>query len=632
MVGRFSDLSVYKDIFSSRDFARILAGGALIPVGFYLARLGSPDTGLARPELGIPLPSGEALFNMLLILSVAINGLPIVFGALKGIVARKVNVDELVSIAIVACLLNGNLIEAALISLIMVVGAFVEEAVSDRARGAIASLVAATPQTALVDSSGREIRRPISEVRIGDTVVVKAGEMVPVDGLILDGEASVDESLLTGEPIPVFRSSGDEACAGTLNLDGRIRLMVRKTGEDATLGRIVHLIQKAENSQVGRARIVDRYAAWFTPIILSIAAATYGITGDISRAIAVLVVGCPCSFLLAGPVSTVAAVGRAARSGILVKGGQHLEDLARAKVFFFDKTGTLTTGRPVVTAIRPAPGNNKRQVLETAASVEHGSTHPIAEAILQWALQTGIEGRRADNISVIPGCGVKGEFAGKTVFVTAGELHTDEGHTVVDVIVDNQSIGKIILLDKARSEARETVRRLRALGVEKIAIVSGDGEAAVRKIATELDLSDYHYRQRPEEKQALLNTAGFEGVVFAGDGINDAPSLKAAEVGIAMGRRGSRMALDTADIVLMNDKISLLPFLVRLSRKMARIIKADITLSLIFNAVAIVLSTMGLLSPIMGAVAHNIGSIVVVILSFSIALTREIPTETERAN
>lgn len=261
MLGRFSDLSVYKGIFKSRDFVKIIIGGVPIPAAFYLVPLQFPTGVIFRHEFVLRMPDGETIFNILLLLSIAVNGVPIIVGALKGIAAGKVNVDELVGIAIVACLVNGNLLEAAVINLIMVFGAFIEEAVSDRARSAIANLVAVTPQTALVESGGRQKRRPIAEIKVGDIVVVKAGEIIPVDGRILVGGASVDESLLTEDPLPVYRSVGDEVCAGTLNLDGHIKLAVQKTGEDATIGRIVQLVQEAEKSKVGGARIVDRYRA-----------------------------------------------------------------------------------------------------------------------------------------------------------------------------------------------------------------------------------------------------------------------------------------------------------------------------------------------------------------------------------
>ncbi len=623
MVGRFRDLSVYTEIFKSRDFARILVGAALIPAGYWLVGVDGGGLPVSIPGPLRALFEGTTPLSLLLLFSVALNGLPIIAGAIRGIVEKKVNVDELVSIAIVACLLTGNLLEAALISLIMVLGAFIEEAVSDRARGAIAGLVAVNPQTALVEADGQQILRKIDAVKVGDVVVVKAGEIVPVDGSIIEGGGAIDESVLTGEPIPVFRTQGDDLSAGTLNIDGYLRLEVKKTGKDATIGRIIQLVAEAENSRGRSTRIVDRYAAWFTPVILTIAVMTYLFSGEVGRSIAVLVVGCPCAFLLAGPVSTVAAVGRAAKAGIMVKGGIHLETLARARAFYFDKTGTLTAGKPVVTAIRPAPGATDERVLELAMAVERGSTHPIAAAIAAKGAEIGAAPMAAEDIAVVAGRGVGGTVDGEAVFVSAGETGGSGGHTTVRVTAGGVLAGQIDFFDRIRPEAAQAINGLRDLGAEKIAIVSGDCQAAVEKVAAALQISEYHFRKTPEEKQQILKKELLEGVVFTGDGINDAPCLKSSGVGIAMGSRGAQVALDTADIVLMNDKIALLPFLVRLSRRMTRIIRIDIALSFMINGIAVGLGAMGLLSPIMGAVVHNIGSVMVVMLSFCIVLTRD---------
>lgn len=616
MIGRYRDLTVYREIFKSADFYRIMAGGLLIPIGYLISRIDLTQHLAA-------LPSGIAVFGIFLSLSVALNGLPIVMGALKGMIRKKVNVDELVSIAIIACLLNGNFLEAALISFIMVLGAFIEEAVSDRARSAIETLVKANPQTAVIETGGRRLVKPIADVHAGDIAVVRAGDTIPVDGRIIDGCGAIDESLLTGESLPIFRGEGEHLSAGTLNIDGLIRLQVSRIGADSTIGRIIDLVKNAETSKIETARLVDRFAGYFTPIVLAIAGLTFLATRDITRAISVLVVGCPCSFLLAGPVATVAAVGRAAKSGILVKGGSYLEKLARAKVFFFDKTGTLTRGKPVITAIRPADGVTEAKLMGIAAAVEQGSTHPIAEAILSKAADMGQREKKAERLTVIPGRGVKAAVDGKTTFVCAGTSHTIDGETAVQVTMDDVSLGEIILYDKSRPEVPATVAQLKQLGATRLAIVSGDAHAAVRRIADHVGIQTYYSRLKPDEKMALIQTTEYGEIVFTGDGMNDAPSLKAAAVGIAMGLRGSEMALSTADIVLMKDTIALLPFLVRLSRKMTRTIRLNIVISLLINLIAVVLGAMGVLTPVMGAVTHNAGSILVVAMSTAIAFTPE---------
>jgi Cd2+/Zn2+-exporting ATPase len=334
MIGRYGDLSVYKEVFKSADFYRIMVGGLLIPTGYLFVRVDFS----AEAIFGW-LPNEKMLLNIFLFLSIALNGLPIILDAVKGLWQRKVNVDELVTIAIIACLINGNYLEAALISFIMVLGAFIEEAVSDRARGAIETLVNANPQTALIEKDGHTQIKSIDAVEIGEIAVVRAGDTIPVDGRVTEGSGAIDESLLTGEAFPVFKGPGDELSAGTVNTDGFIKLAVSRTGSHATIGRIIDLIQNAENSKIESTRIVDRYAGYFTPIILTIAALTYFFTLDITRAITVLVVGCPCSFLLAGPVATVATVGRAARSGIMIKGGRYLEKMAIPDPFSLIRPG-----------------------------------------------------------------------------------------------------------------------------------------------------------------------------------------------------------------------------------------------------------------------------------------------------
>ena len=622
MIGRYGDLSVFKTMFKSTDFYRIIAAGALIPAGVLLSGIDLRIHFSLGDNPGLSL-TGLMLLNLLLALSIAFNGLPIVLEALKGIVRRKVNVDELVSIAIVACIITGNFLEAATISFIMVLGAFIEEAVSDRARGAIENLVEANPKTALIEENGHLREKPIDTIQSGEVAVVKAGETIPVDGRIVEGSGAMDESLLTGESLPIFKGPGDDVSAGTLNTDGYIRLTVSRTGENSTIGRIIELINNAETGKIEATRIVDRHAGYFTPIILLIAALTWLVTRDITRSIAVLVVGCPCSFLLAGPVATVAAVGRAARSGIMVKGGAYLEKLARARTLFFDKTGTLTAGKPTITAIRPAQGFTEAELLRIAAAVERGSTHPIANAILKKASKMGLREFSATEVTVIPGFGVTGRVDGNSVSVGTGTSAAIGGETTVRVTIDERLVGEIALVDKTRPDVSRTVDQLKALGVDHMAILSGDSAGAVKRVADEVGIEDHHSRLKPEDKVEAIQNANFSDTVFVGDGMNDAPSLKTAAVGIAMGRRGSEMALATADIVLMKDKISLLPFLIRLSRKMTRTIRFNIAISLSINLVAICLGAMGLLSPIMGAVAHNVGSILVVLLSSAIAFTRE---------
>jgi Cd2+/Zn2+-exporting ATPase len=610
MIGRHADLSVYRELFRSGDFIKVSVGTLLIPLFFLLP--GMPVV----PDFHLRLP------DIALLLSIAVNGLPIIIEAGKGLIKKEINVDELVSIAIIACVINGNYLEGAVVSAIMVFGALIEEAVSDTARNAIRRLVETTPDTAVIEKDGREVGIDVKNVKTGDVLVLKAGDTIAVDGVIIDGVIAVDESSITGESVPVHKKAGDHVFAGGLCKDGFIRVRADRVGRDSTIGPIIRIVETAEQQKTRSGKIVDTYAAWFTPVILSIAVLAFLFTGDISRAITVLIVGCPCSFLLASPVTTVAAIGRAAKSGIMVKGGRYLENIADARAVFFDKTGTITTGAPEVVAVVPADGVSERDVLEMTAAVEMGSLHPLGAAIVKKASDLQIDIGQAVEIHTEAGKGISGRVSGRHIEISTSTTLDDNGYTNIDVLADGRRFGSISLTDRPRVAAAATVKALKALGIEKVAILSGDQHSPVKNTADAVGIDTYYASRKPEEK--LEKIEGYKGgVVYIGDGINDAPALKAADAGIAMGIRGADVALETADIVLMNDRIEQLPFLIRLSRKMSGTIKTNIRLSFGVNLIAVFAGATGLLSPIGGAITHNIGAILVVALAASIRFMKE---------
>lgn len=605
MVGRFSDLSVYRDIVKSKDFVRVFIGTILIPVGFIVKNY------------------ADNLINILLILSIVINGLPIVKTAILGIIKRKINVDELVSIAIIACLVNGYYLEGAIVSAIMVIGALIEEAVSDSARKEIEKLISLSPDYAIVDMDGIETRMNIQDISIGNLIIVKAGEIFPLDGVLTEGITSVDESSITGESLPVSKDIGCAVSAGTMNINGFVKFKVTKIGEDSTINRVIKLIESAEGGKIDSSRIVDKYASWFTPVILLIAIGTYIITRDVTRSTAVLIVGCPCSFLLTGPVTTVAAIGRAARAGIIVKGGRYLEKVAIADAVYFDKTGTLTEGTPKVVSLNPSNDFNEEDLLTYASAVERGSNHPLAGAILIKSKEFNVPVIDVDNIETIPGIGIRGLWNSTTIFVGVGSDHNSEGYTSVEVKLDNKVVGEILLHDSPREGAEKVLNDIKDLGIDDLVIISGDQEYAVRSVAKSIGATDYHFRLKPGDKLNKVKNFKGHSLIYLGDGINDAPALKASDAGIAMGLRGSDIALETADIVLLNDRLDKIPFLIRLSRRMTKTIKINIFLSFGINMVSIIAAFMGLLTPILGAISHNLGSILVVLISSSLALIKE---------
>lgn len=549
--------------------------------------------------------------------------MPIIIDAVKGLIHKEINVDELVSIAIIACVINGNYQEGAVVSAIMVVGALIEEAVSDSARNSIKKLVAVTPDTAIIEQNGQEVEVHVKSIQINDTVVARAGDTIAVDGTILARSTSVDESSITGESMPVFKKPGELVFAGTMCSDGFIKVRADKVGNDSTIGRIVEIVQQAEQQKTRSGKIVDSYAAWFTPIILAAALLTYLLTRDITRAITVLIVGCPCSFLLASPVSTVAAIGRAAKAGIMVKGGKYLENIAAAQAFLFDKTGTLTNGEPEIVVLHPAENVSDVDLLAKAAAVEQGSLHPLAAAVMRKVEEMRLDVQEATDIHTEAGKGVSGLVNDIKIEVMTSQFLDDNGYTNVDVLVGGKQHGAISFADKPRATAKNTVRALANLGIAKIAIISGDQYSPVKKTAESVGIYEYYSSQKPLEKLEKIEALTKMGVVYLGDGINDAPALKAANTGIAMGRRGADLALETADIVLMNDRLEQLPFLVQLSRKMVGTIKTGIWLSLGINCLAVLAGAAGLLTPITGAITHNIGSILVVSLAAEMSFMRE---------
>ncbi len=627
MIGRFSELGVYRELVRTRYFYRVAFAGALALASYLWDR--DADT---------PSRVGMALA----LTSVVLNGLPIVWGAIRGLMQRKVNVDELVSIAIIAAMVEGEFLTAAVVSFVMVLGSLVEQATSDSARKAIQSLVTLSPQTATVLVDGRTRTVAITEVKVGDILLVKPGEHIPVDGIVRKGLTAVDESSMTGEPIPREKAAGDDVFAGTLNQNGVVEVETTRVGEDTTLGKVIRLVSEAESHKPEAVRLIDRYARWFTPAILACAGVAWLLTGDASRAVTILIVGCPCALILAAPTAIVASIGRAAKSGILVKGGIYLEEAGRADVVLFDKTGTLTQGNPRVDQVVAAEGVDTDKVLARAASVEQDSTHPLAQAVLKAANYAKVTICRAEEMMTEIGLGVRGLVQGRLVevgssYIGGGSMNVPEGlrmhlerfkqqgATPLVVYQDHSPLGIISVSDHVRPLARETVQRLESMGINRIGMLSGDHERSTQMVADSVGLKETRWQLKPEQKMRVIKEYRDSGsvVIFVGDGINDAPALAAANVGVAMGAAGTDVALETADIALMNDDISRIPFLIRLSRRMLKVIKWNIVFGMAFNAVAVLASGGGFLSPIMGAVVHNIGSVLVVLSSASIAFLSE---------
>ena len=581
-----------------------------------------------------------SLHQIFALVAVALAGAPIVFGAIRGLLKRQINVDELVSIAIIASLYLGEYLAAAIVAFIMVLGSLLEEFTSERANHAISELLSLSPETASVRRNGEFVEVPIEQVQIGDTVLVKPGENIPVDGEVIDGQSAINQASITGESVPVDKFVGHHVFAGALNLSGALVVRTEKVGRETTLGKIIHLVEEAEENRAPIVRLADRWAKWFTPAILLIAAGVYLLTPEpdakLYRAATVLIVACPCALILATPTAIVAAIGNAAKKGIIIKGGRYLEQAAEVDTVIFDKTGTLTLGEPIVSEVLCLNGEPPDKILRLAAIAEKFSEHPLASAIVQKA--------RADNLDIpdpegfvnTPGRGVEASFKGTRVLVGNREFiagqsipietpakHAVEegesaGKTTLLVALDDKLAGILAVTDMLKNTVPHSIEELRRVGIKHVSIFTGDNPQAAATISQQIQADDYTAQMLPDAKLEGVKKLQAEGkkVAVIGDGVNDAPALAAADVGIAMGAAGADAAIEAAPICLMTDDIEKVPVLFRLSKKTKRVILQNIIFfAIIFNAAALVASSLGELSPITGALVHNIGSVAVVLNS-----------------
>lgn len=580
---------------------------------------------------GLDLPVDPAWVAILLC------GVPILLEALHGLItAFDIKADVLVSIALVASVIIGEDFAAGEVAFIMQLGALLEELTVARARAGIEKLVKLTPRTARVLHDGQADILPAEQVRVGDLVRVLPGETIPVDGVIVSGQTSVDQAIMTGESMPVDKSAGDSVASGTVNQFGSIDLRAGKVGEDSSIQRMIRLVQTAD---AGKAKIVglaDRWATWIVVIALSAAVLTWLFTGQIIRAVTILVVFCPCALVLATPTAIMAAIGNATHHGFLVREGDALERLASVRRVAFDKTGTLTLGAPRVAAVHTlCPELDEAALFTLVAAAEQLSEHPLGKAIVtSWRENGAGLLPAADQFQMLPGRGVQAVVEGRTILAgnramlaeqgiplpqaaaRAADASLEEGCTVIYIACDNRAVGLLALSDTVRPEAHAALAEVQALGVEPV-LLTGDNEKAARHLARQLGINSWHAGCLPQDKLRYMDDSLAEGqpVAMIGDGINDAPALKRAQVGIAMGGIGSDIAVEAADIALINDDLRELPHLVALSRRMMFVIRCNLTFSMALNFLAITLAITGLLNPVVGALVHNAGSVFVILHS-----------------
>jgi len=566
--------------------------------------------------------------------SLIAGGYPVLKSAIQALFIPDLNVDTLVSIAAIAATSVGAYQEAAAVVFIMLLGEFLEHLTVDKARKAITSLIQLSPKTAWVRRDGKELQVPIEEVTTDETVIVKPGERIPVDGKIVSGCGMINQSTLTGESIPVERGVGEKVYCGTINESGSCELVATQVAEDTKLAQIKRLILDAQAQKSPTQRLMDRFSRYFIPIIFLMALLTFLVTGDPIRAITILIVACPCALVLGTPTAVVAAIGNAARQGILIKGGVYLEQMGRLKTLLIDKTGTLTQGKPKVVEVKTVNGVNEKEVLYWAALAEKRSEHPLGRAILEQAEREGLQVPHPDSFENFWGKGVKARKNSETILVGRIEMLVEEGVTLPASIQDDikakesegltsllvslkgHFLGAVFIADTLREKAKTTMDRIRAEGISEIWMLTGDNEQVARRIATDLGVR-FEAGLYPEEKVKRVKEWRQRGriVAMVGDGVNDAPALAAADVGIAMGAAGTDVAIETADIALMTDDLDNIPRVIRLSRRALRDIKENVVFALVFNTIMVVLSTQGWMTMIVGAVMHQLSSLVVILNS-----------------
>jgi len=550
---------------------------------------------------------------------VLLTGAPIFWNVITAALRRQIISHTLMSFGVVAALAVGQWPTAVVIVFFMHVGNYAEHFTAERSRQAVKRLTTLAPQTARVERDGEERVVPISEVQVGEVVIVRPGESIPVDGEVISGQATVNQASITGESMPVEVCAGCRVLAATLATLGSIRLTATQVGADTTFGRVIAMVEEAEAHRAPVQRIADRFSAFFLPFVAIIALLTFLVSRNALAAAAVLVVACSCSFALATPIAMLASIGAAASRGLLIKGGKYLELLSRAGVLLIDKTGTITSGRPTITDIVALNGVSERDVLALAASAERYSEHPLAEAVRAFASSEHLALAEPQHFEALPGLGVRAEVDGVTVVVgnshllpagahlQAGQDLEEEGKTLLFVECNGQIAGMLAAADTLRPEVPMALSRLRRLGIKRIELLTGDNSRVAAAQARVLGIA-YRAQLFPEDKIRIVKDYQAQGhtVVMIGDGVNDAPALAQADIGIAMGVMGTDVALEAAHIALMREDWNLIPGLFVIAKRTMRVVKMNLSFTILYNLAGLSLAALGILPPILAAAAQSL--------------------------
>lgn len=581
--------------------------------------------------MGIELPVNPAWIPII------ISGIPILYGALTALFCEKtISSELLVSTAIVASVAIGEIFAAGEIAFIMAIGEILEDITVNRAKKGISQLIKLSPQQGrkIIKENEKTTEKivPIEEIYKDDILRVLPGEMIPVDGKIIFGNSSVEQSIMTGESLPIDKTIGDEVFCGTVNCDGSIDIIATKIGEDSSLQKLIRMVKEAEENKAPMQRIVDKWAGWLVPAALIIAVAAYFITSDIIRAVTVLVVFCPCALALATPTSIMAAVGQAAKNGVLIKSGEALEKMGKVNCIAFDKTGTLTFGKLKISNIITTSSATENELLKLACSSEKRSEHPLGKAIVEHGKKQNVEFLEMEDFKMIPGKGIAAKIENNEIYCGNSRFLQEQGIILdenIESILENlrkqgkvsilvgknrECIGIIALSDTIRPTAKEMVVKLKNMGT-RVVLLTGDHKQTADYFAEEVGIENVYSELLPAEKVTYIKKLEENGnkVCMIGDGVNDAPALKTADVGVSMASMGTDIAVEASDIALMGDNIEKIPYLKKLSTATIKTIKFNITASMVINLAAIILSVMGLLNPITGALVHNVGSVLAVL-------------------